>query len=300
MNNRKKALVIINPISGTGSKDQLPTLVTTMLQPSIWDVLLCFTEYPGHATELAHDAITEGYHTVVAIGGDGTINEVASALVDTDVALGIVPCGSGNGLGRHLHISNNAHVALSIINEGHVEKIDYCTVNSKPFFCTSGVGFDAQVSANFAQAGTRGMATYMKTTINTFFKYRGEDFKLTIDGKVVNEKAFVITCCNAAQYGNNAFIAPRASIQDGLIDVTVIHNFNFVNGSILGLRMLTNHLEQDSHVKFYRGKHIIIERPTADIIQIDGDPQKMPARLEFNCVPKGLNVIVPTSHKKSI
>lgn len=300
MEDRKKILAIINPISGTGDKAQLPDMVKSILQPSRWDVSLCFTQYPGHATELTQQAVNDGYHAVVAIGGDGTINEVASALVDTNTALGIVPCGSGNGFGRHLHISSNATEALKIINNGYIEKIDYCKVNNVPFFCTSGVGFDAQVSANFAQAGTRGMATYMKTTLSTFFKYHGENFKLTIDGKEINEKAFVITCCNAAQYGNNAFIAPRASMQDGLIDVTVIHNFNFFNGSIVGLRMLTNHLEHDSHVTFYRGKDVIIERPHADIMQIDGDPQKMPARLEFTCVHNGLAVILPSNHKKGI
>lgn len=289
---KKQILVVINPISGTRNKKNIPALVTEVLDNSKWDVTICFTERPGHATELAADAVKNGFYAVIAIGGDGTINEVAQALTGTDTALGIVPCGSGNGFGRHLHLPQQPRKALEVINKGYTEKIDYCTVNDKPFFCTSGVGFDAQVSHNFANAGSRGMTTYLRTTISTFFKYRGEPFKVTIDDQVIEKKAFVISCCNAAQYGNDAFIAPEASMQDGLIDVTILDTFNFFTGSLVGIRMLRNKLKKDRHAHFYRGKNITIERQNADAAQIDGEPLIMPEVLKFSCIHNGLTVML--------
>lgn len=292
MDSRKKILVIINPISGTGNKSDMPALIDDLIDKSKWDITISYTEYPGHATQLAKDAVEAQYDVVAAIGGDGTINEVATALVNTPVALGVVPCGSGNGLARHLHISTNAREALTTINHGYIERVDYCTVNERPFFCTCGAGFDAQVSLKFAESGSRGMVTYLKTTINEYFKYHGEHFRILIDGQIIDEKAFVVACCNAAQYGNNAFIAPQASMQDGLIDVTVIHNFNLINGALLGARMLTKQIENDKHVSIYRGRNVMIERTHEDIIHIDGDPQMMPKNLSIKCVTKGLSVIL--------
>ncbi len=300
MDNKKKILAIINPISGTGNKGDMPSLIDGFIDNKIWDTEICFTEYPGHATELASQAVSDRYDVVIAIGGDGTINEVALALIDTPVALGIVPCGSGNGLARHLHISTNTREALSIINNGYAESVDYCMVNERPFFCTCGAGFDAQVSQKFAEAGTRGLATYIKATINEFFNYHGENFRILIDGELIEEHAFVVACCNAAQYGNNAFIAPQASMQDGLIDVTVIHNFNLLDGALLGARMLTRQIENDKHVSIYQGRHIVIERNNEGLIHIDGDPQMMPQNLDIKCVSKGLKVILNRTNTKKL
>ncbi len=292
MNKRKRLLAIINPISGTRSKSEIPSLIGSIIGADNWDVTMCHTEYPGHATELARRAVEDGEDVVVAIGGDGSVNEVASALVGTPVALGIVPCGSGNGLARHLHISSNVREALSTINKGYSERVDYCTVNGRPFFCTCGAGFDAQVSLKFTESGSRGLVTYIKATINEFFKYHGEHFKITIDGQVIEKEAFVVACCNAAQYGNNAFIAPQASLQDGLIDVTVIHNMNLLDGALLGARLLTRQLGIDKHASIYRGRRVVVERARAGVIHIDGDPVEMPSRLEISCVSGGLTVII--------
>ena len=294
-----KLFVIINPISGTGNKADLPGLIEEILDKSKWDITTRYTKYPGHATALASEAAQQGYFAVVAIGGDGTINEVASALINTPTALGFVPTGSGNGLARHLHIPSNAKKALEIINDGYTEEIDYCTVNGRPFFCTSGVGLDAMISHKFAKAGSRGMKTYLRTAVTAFFDYHGEQFKITVDGKEINENAHIVTCCNAAQYGNNAIIAPRASISDGLIDVTVVRNFNIFDGPILGVRMLTNKLEQDRHVHFYRGRHVVVERQCPGITHIDGDPCIMPKKLDFKCVKDGLKVLL-RHHKRSL
>ena len=255
MEKRKHILAIINPVSGVGSKDKIPRLIETVVDNEKNDVSIVMSEYAGHAHEIAEMAVAEGIDVVVAIGGDGTVNEVGSALCGTDTALAIVPCGSGNGLARHLRISMNASRALQVLNNGVVGQFDYCTMNGQPFFCTCDL--------------------------------------IDIDGTKMRERAFVIACCNAAQYGNNAYIAPRATMQDGLIDVTVMSPFGMAHCPIIGARLFLRQLGKDSHVSIYRGKRIVIERSHDDVIHMDGDPIKTPARLVFEIVNKGIHILVP-------
>ena len=295
MEKRRHILAIINPVSGTGSKDKIPRLIDTVIDHEKNDVSIIMTEYAGHATEIAAQAVADGIDVVVAIGGDGTVNEVGSALCGTDTALAIVPCGSGNGLARHLRIPMNASRALQVLNNGVTGSFDYCTVNDKPFFCTCGMGFDAAVSNKFSNEGTRGFITYIKTTLTEFFKYKAQDYIIDIDGTRHEERAFVIACCNAAQYGNNAYIAPRATMQDGLLDVTVLHGFSFVQSPLIGARLFFRSLDKDRHVSIFRGKHVVIERKNDDVMHIDGDPMIMPAKLVIKIVSKGIHILVPPS-----
>lgn len=295
MEKRRHILAIINPVSGTGSKDKIPRLIDTVIDHEKNDVSIIMTEYAGHATEIAAQAVADGIDVVVAIGGDGTVNEVGSALCGTDTALAIVPCGSGNGLARHLRIPMNASRALQVLNNGVTGNFDYCTVNDKPFFCTCGMGFDAAVSNKFSNEGTRGFITYIKTTLTEFFKYKAQDYIIDIDGTRHEERAFVIACCNAAQYGNNAYIAPRATMQDGLLDVTVLHGFSFIQSPLIGARLFFRSLDKDRHVSIFRGKHVVIERKNDDVMHIDGDPMIMPAKLVIKIVSKGIHILVPPS-----
>ena len=295
MEKRRHILAIINPVSGIGNKEKIPRLIDTVVDQELNDVSIIMSEYAGHAREITQQAVKDGIDVVVAIGGDGTVNEVGSALCGTDTAMAIVPSGSGNGLARHLRISMNASRALQVLNNGVVGQFDYCTVNDKPFFCTCGMGFDAEVSYKFSNEGTRGFITYIKTALTEFFKYKAQDYVIDIDGKKLEERAFVIACCNAAQYGNNAYIAPRATMQDGLIDVTVMHGFNVVESPLVGARLFFRQLDKDRHVSIYRGQHVVIERRTDDIIHIDGDPVMMPAKLVIENVSKGINILVPPS-----
>ena len=292
---RRHILAIINPVSGTGNKDKIPRLIDTMVDHARNSVSIIATEYPGHANEIAAQAVDDGIDVVVAIGGDGTVNEVGSALCGTQTALAIVPCGSGNGLARHLRIPMNASRALQVLNDGVVGRFDYCTVNGKPFFCTCGMGFDATVSYKFSNEGTRGFITYIKTTISEYFKYKPQRYTIDIDGAMMEEQAFVIACCNAAQYGNNAYIAPRATMQDGLIDVTVMHPFNLAESPLVGARLFLRQLGHDHHVSIYRGKRVVIDRQQDDIMHIDGDPVMMPARVVIENVNKGIHILVPPS-----
>lgn len=292
---RRHIVAIINPVSGTGKKDKIPRLIDTVVNHDTNDVSIIATEYAGHAREIAAQAASDGADVVIAIGGDGTVNEVGSALCNTNTALAIIPCGSGNGLARHLRIPMNASRALQIINDGVVGQFDYCTINGRPFFCTCGMGFDAAVSYKFSNEGTRGFITYIKTTLTEYFKYKPQEYLIDIDGAKLRERAFVIACCNAAQYGNNAYIAPRATMQDGLIDVTVMHPFNALQSPILGARLFLKQLGHDHHVSIYRGKRVVIERDHDDVVHIDGDPMTLPARLAIEIVHHGINILVPPS-----
>ncbi|MBR5672900.1 MAG: diacylglycerol kinase family lipid kinase [Muribaculaceae bacterium] len=290
---RRHIVAIINPVSGIGRKDKIPRLIDTAVDHDRYDVSIIATEYPGHAREIAAQAVRDGVDIVVAIGGDGTVNEVGSALCGSDTTLAIVPNGSGNGLARHLRIPMNASRALHLINDGVKGKFDYCTVNGKPFFCVCGMGFDAAVSNKFANEGTRGFITYIKTTLTEYLNYKPQAYKIDIDEQSMTDKAFVIACCNAAQYGNNAYIAPRATMQDGLIDVTVMHPFNPAASPLIGARLFLRQLNYDNHVSIYRGKRVVIERRHDDVIHIDGDPVMMPARIAIENVAAGINILVP-------
>jgi YegS/Rv2252/BmrU family lipid kinase len=229
----------------------------------------------------------------MAIGGDGTINEVASALCGSNTALGIIPCGSGNGLARHLGVPVNMEKAIQIINLDNVESLDYCTVNDHPFFCTCGVGFDAHVSEKFALSGKRGPLTYIQNTLVEYLKYRPQKYHIEIDDEVISEEAFLIACGNASQYGNNAFIAPKASMHDGLIDVTVIHPFTPLDTAIMSFLLFTRHLDQDINITTYRVPELVIRRSKPGVMHIDGDPIMMQANLHIKCHKGGIKMLLP-------
>lgn len=293
MDTRKKLLAVINPISGTANKQYIPETITEVMDESKWDVMIRFTQRPGHATDLAKQAIKQGYYGVLAIGGDGTINEVAAALRDSDTALGIIPNGSGNGLARHLNIPIDVKRSLEEINNDRIEQFDYCMANQHPFFCTCGVGFDAHVSAKFAESKKRGPMSYLKNTLVEYLRYRSEEYSIETADQVLTERAFVIACGNASQYGNNAFITPNASMQDGLIDVTLIQPFTPLDTAVLGILLFTKHIDQDTNIQSFRTPSLTIHRPKAGVMHIDGEPMMMEADIEVKCVHNGIKIFLP-------
>ena len=216
---KRNITFIINPVSGTGNKQELPAMIERVLASAAINYEIIFTKYAGHAEEIATEKAKSGVDIVVAVGGDGTVNEVGRALVDTSTALGIIPCGSGNGLARHLGISLIPKKAIELLIDAVPSIIDYGKINNEIlFFCSCGVGFDALVSLKFSQANRRGLMSYCNIALRENFNYKPETYHLITDeGAELIDKAFVIACGNAAQYGNDAFIAPHASIQDGLM-----------------------------------------------------------------------------------
>ena len=302
MDSEKKHITfIVNPISGTQEKDQIIALINEYLDIDKYTFQIIYTQYAGHAEEIAAQCAEDSHFAVVAVGGDGTVNEVARALTHTHTALGIIPCGSGNGLARHLQISMQPRKAIEAINEGIIERIDYGTINRRKFFCTCGVGFDAFVSLKFAEAGKRGLNTYIEQSLNASLNYKPETYKLTIDGNETEiYQAFLIACGNAAQYGNNAYIAPKATLTDGLLDVTILNPFTPLDVPSLALQLFTKTIDQNSHIKTFRCKTINIRREKPGVVHYDGDPVMMGANLKVKIHHAGLHVIVPTDDNKDL
>ena len=197
----QRILFIINPISGTTRKGNVVKAIERRIDTQRFAVEIRYTEYAGHAVEIARQAAEDGVDIVVAVGGDGTVNEVARSLVHTNTALAIVPSGSGNGLARHLLIPMDIEKALDVINANVMTELDYGLINDKPFFCTCGVGFDAFISLKFAEAGSRGLKTYLEKTLVDGLRYKPETYRIYIGGEEEGEMqeidAFLIACANA-------------------------------------------------------------------------------------------------------
>ena len=291
--NMKKLIFIVNPISGTQSKELILNLLDEKIDKEkyIWDVV--YTKRAGHAIEIAAQAAEMKTDVVVAIGGDGTINEIGRSLVYTETALGIIPCGSGNGLARHLHIPMEPKKALEIINDGICDIIDYGKINGTDFFCTCGVGFDAFVSLKFANAGKRGLLTYLEKTLQESLTYQPETYELETEDGTYKYKAFLIACGNASQYGNNAYIAPQATLTDGLLDVTILEPFTVLDVPSLAFQLFNKTIDQNSRIKTFRCKNLRIHRSKPGVIHFDGDPMQADENVNIKIIQKGLRVIVP-------
>jgi diacylglycerol kinase (ATP) len=287
--------VIINPISGVGSKRAIPKMVERAFAKDKYNVEILFTQYQGHANELAKAALCEGIKRIIAVGGDGTVNEVARALVHSDAVLGIIPKGSGNGLARELHIPMDVKRALDLIVRGNETLIDCCKANDRIFFCTCGVGFDAAVSQKFAGEKHRGSLTYIKSAIEEYLNYKPEVYELQIDGQMVQEKAFLIACANASQYGNNAFIAPHANVQDGSMDITILTPFTPLDIAPLAIQLFTKKIDRNSKIKTFKGQSVSIIRQKAGVMHLDGEPVMADSRIDITVIPKSLHVFTPES-----
>ncbi len=288
-----KVQAIINPISGVGSKRKIPKMIERICEKDGYPLEISFTEYAGHASKLTRKAIDNGADCIIAVGGDGTVNEVARAMVHSDVVLGIVPKGSGNGLARELHIPMDVKRALELIVKGHVSTIDCCEANGRVFFCTCGVGFDAAVSQKFAGEKRRGSLTYIKNTVAEYLSYKPEVYELLVDDQTIKEKAFLVACANASQYGNNAFIAPHANIQDGQMDLTILSPFTPLDIAPLAIQLFTKQIDRNSKIKTMKARKATIIRQHPGVMHLDGEPVEADSRIDISVIPQSLHVITP-------
>ncbi len=288
---KRRIVFVMNPISGTQGKRAILRYIHQLMDRERCDYQLVRTKYAGHATEIAKQAVDEGVDMVVAIGGDGTINEIAKALVHSNTALGIIPCGSGNGLARHLRIPMEPKAAVELINSGKRLCIDYGKINGLPFFCTCGVGFDAFVSLKFADSGKRGLLTYLENTLHESLTYKPETYEIENEEGTQRYNAFLIACGNASQYGNNAYITPQASLTDGLMDVTIMEPFTVLDVPSLSFQLFNKTLDQNSRIKTFRARKIKIHRSKPGVLHYDGDPVMADENLEVEIIPQGLYVV---------
>lgn len=296
----KKFVFIVNPISGTHDKKNILALIPQYFEPETYEIFE--TGYPGHAVELARKAAAEGAFAVVAIGGDGTVNEVATGIIQTSTALGIIPCGSGNGLARHLGISMKPKDALQTLAAAEVKVCDYGLICGHPFFCTAGVGFDAEVSETFSKAGKRGLPTYLKTTIGVGLKYQGEEMDLEFDdGEVIQgERFWLVTAGNAAQYGNDFYITPDASLCDGFLDVNLWRPFNKITSPVIGFELHQRLIDKNPSVRMKRCKKVTIHRRQEGPVHWDGDPSEGPRDVTMEIVEGGIRMIVGSPSKNRL
>lgn len=289
---KNKIAFIINPNSGTEKKEYLPDLIAEELNGDFFEPEIVFTQYKGHGTELAKSFVNKGFTHVIAVGGDGTVNEIAQSLVHTNCALGIVPIGSGNGLARHLGIPMNSRKAVQQLNHSEAILMDYGIVNDKKFFCTCGTGFDAYVSTEFAKGNKRGIMSYIEKIITGYFSYKSQSYQLSGEGINLKIKAFVLTFANASQWGNNAYIAPQASVQDGKMDISIMSNFPIIAIPGLALQLFAKTIDHDLFMTTLRSNDITLHREEEGPFHYDGEPYHEGKDIRVTTIKDGLKVLV--------
>jgi len=297
MNPKRKIVFVYNPTSGTIRLIPVIPIIERFVNRDLYDFSIVSTQYRGHATELARQYAAQNYDAVIAVGGDGTVNEVGRGLIGTNTALGIIPCGSGNGLARHLGISMDPFKAVKWLDKSIFSEIDYGMIEDHPFFCTCGVGFDAKVTDTFSKAGTRGVLTYMESILKEIATYKDKTYKLSFDNSSETFDCFIVTCANAEQWGNNAFIAPTASLRDGLMDVVVIHPFTPLDAPLLAFQLFNKLIDRNPKVTVRRCAQMTITRDSEGPAHYDGEPVTLGKEIHVRMIKGGLKVLIPNKRR---
>lgn len=297
---KSKVCVIINPVSGTESKKNIPEEVAAAFDQKQFDVIIRITGYPSHATEIAKEAVRDRFKYVITAGGDGTVNEVAKALVNSDTTLGIIPFGSGNGLARELGIAMDSEKAIDVILKGNTRTIDYGVANEHIFFCTCGVGFDAFISDKFADEKKRGPLGYLRNILEAVVDFKSQEYEITSDNHTIKERAFIVTCGNASQYGNEAYIAPGADMEDGKMNVSILKPLHALEIPQTTLQLFTKNIDKNSKMIRLLTDAVTIKRTHSGIMHVDGEPVETEAEIKVSIIPKGLKVLAPAPTKMKI
>lgn len=292
----RKLLFIVNPNAGKKISNHLIDTIRKEFPQNVYYQIVVWKD-KNHFKEVLDILHSQNYTDVVAVGGDGTVNQVAKSIVGTGITLGIVPAGSGNGLARSLGLSMKVEEVIKQIYEGKTISIDNGTVNGIPFFCTSGVGFDAHIGNLFATATKRGLQAYVKITLRELFKYRAKNYTLKFNGEEIKRKAFLITVANAGQYGNDFYIAPQANMQDGKFHIAILKPFNPFSIFGLFIKIIKNKAHLSKHIETYITDKLTITREEKDTVHFDGEPAIEGNQVVYECNAKSLNVIVGNSFK---
>lgn len=292
----RKLLFIVNPNAGKRVSDHIIETIRKEFPQNIYFQIVIWKD-KDHFDEITNLLTTQGYTDAIAVGGDGTVNHVAKTILNTGIKLGIVPIGSGNGLARSLGLSTKIEEVVKQLAEGRTATIDSGVVNKIPFFCTSGIGFDAHIGNLFATSVKRGLQSYVKITIRELFKYRAKEYTLTFNGQTITRKAFLITVANAGQYGNDFYIAPQASMQDGRFHVVILKPFNPFHLPLLMTKILSRKAHLSSRIETYVTDKITITRKDSDTIHFDGEPAVEGKEVVFENKAASLNVIVGAKFK---
>ena len=290
-----KALFLVNARSGPNRKRDMTAVIRHSCDWDGYEIAPC--ERREDLDDVVARAQRERFDVVFAVGGDGTVHEVGKRLIGTELALAIMPTGSGNGLARHIGFPVDPRKTVEACRDARVIAIDTAEVNGIPFIGTMGVGYDALIAERFASSHVRGFRSYMKIGMRAFFDYKAGHYEVVIDGRSFQRRAFVIAICNSSQYGNNATMAPRASMTDGILDVVMIEDVSMLGAFALLPRLLEGTIDHSSKVTIARGKEIEIRRASEGGAHLDGEPLVLPRELQVRVRPQSLNVLVPASTK---
>lgn len=290
---KKRIRYIINPKSGAKGKEALPGMIESLTDKSQIDAEVCLTKAPKHATELAREAAGLNYDIVVAVGGDGSVNETAKGLTGSRTALGIIPTGSGNGMARHLKVPLQHEDSIRVINQSKTDIIDTMAVNEEFVIGTIGVGFDAHIAHLFASSPVRGYSTYVKLVLSEFYKYKPKLFQIIADGNEITKECFLLTFANSSQFGNNAVIAPFADVKDGIMEISMMKKFGFIFAPHLIYRLMNNSIQHSRFFDTAKGKHVVLKNSGALQGHIDGEPVVFNGDLNIVMRPASISVIVP-------
>jgi diacylglycerol kinase (ATP) len=293
MSENKKVFFIINKYSGTGYQDAIEGRIIDACALRKYDCTIEFTRDRGHATELALRAASEKFDMAFAVGGDGTVNEVAQGLTGSNVAMGILPKGSGNGLARHLGVPMKFASALDLMSSAQTINMDTISVNGKLSVNVSGIGFDGHIAGMFGKNGKRGLAGYTKLVLREFGAYKEFDAEVVLDGKPYRHSSFIIAIANSSQFGNNATIAPLASVCDELIDVCFIKKVPFTQVIGFATKMFSGSLDKSSLVEMKKAREVTLKFDHSISFHIDGEAQEPASQFDIKIQPGRLKMLVP-------
>ncbi len=289
----RRIVFIINPVSGIIDKTNIIGLIESAFVDSEMAFDVRFTSRAGHAVEICREEIEIGVDAIVAVGGDGTVNEIAGVLKDTDVVMGIIPSGSGNGLARHLLIPMNVRKAIKVIKKNIVKKIDTATINNNIFVSIAGVGFDGMVARKFAKSKRRGFISYLKIVTEQFPKYKPRKYTIKSDNLIKEERALFITFNNSDQFGYNTAIAPHASVSDGFLDICIAKKPPIAAIPLIAHLLYWRRIDSSKYVTTYKACEITVTSSKSRWVNVDGEPRKLGKELKVKIYPESLNVIVP-------
>jgi diacylglycerol kinase (ATP) len=287
-----KIFFIINPVAGRGRAALVAEVIEQYIDREKFNHQILVSNKQGQVELLAAQAIEEGADVIVAVGGDGTVNEVAKKIIHTDIILGIIPLGSGNGLGNHLKIPHNAEKAIALINRLQIMRIDTGAINGLYFVSVAGIGFDAVVARQYARSGKRGLKTYVRYTMRKYFSYKPGKYKIRFNGEVIFRKALLITFANSDQFGYNTSIAPKAKSDDGYLDMCILEKIPLLITPFTLPRLFTRRIHTSRFHESHHVKEATVFRKRTSVIQIDGEPVRMKERiLHIRIHEKSLSVI---------
>jgi len=293
MAKKQKIQFIVNPVSGNNKSEDIHSLIKANFDLQKFEFDYKETKAKGHATELSAQAVKDDFDAVIACGGDGTVNEVAKSLVNTNTNLGILPSGSGNGFAMYIGMGRNSKHAILKLNKAIPKRIDSCYVNDEFFLNLAGVGFDALIAYKAENSKKRGLQMYVGMVSKEMINFKAEQFKIYIDNKIIEGEFTTVAVANAAMYGYNFSIAPQAELTDGLLDIVLVKKAPLLRTMGASWRMLNNSLDKSPLVEMTKSKEVTIQVDKPYYYHLDGESFSFEGKLHFRVNPMSINVLFP-------